>query len=92
MLTLYTDTDTDITPVVAAEYGYKLISMPYSIDAKTVHPYVDFTDFDSRAFYDTLRSGVLPPPAPSRKSAISSISSPSSQPVTTSSTCTSPAR
>ena len=60
MLTLYTDTDTDITPVVAAEYGYKLISMPYSIDAKAVHPYVDFAEFDSRAFYDTLRSGVLP--------------------------------
>jgi DegV family protein with EDD domain len=60
MLTLYTDTDTDITPAVAAEYGYKLISMPYSIDAKTIHPYVDFTEFDSRAFYDILRSGVLP--------------------------------
>jgi DegV family protein with EDD domain len=60
MLTLYTDTDTDITPAVAAEYGYKLISMPYSIDAKTIHPYVDFDEFDSRAFYDILRSGVLP--------------------------------
>jgi DegV family protein with EDD domain len=60
MLTLYTDTDTDITPAVAAEYGYKLISMPYSVDAKTVYPYVDFTEFDSRSFYDMLRSGVLP--------------------------------
>ena len=60
MLTLYTDTDTDITPAVAAEYGYKLISMPYSVDAKTVYPYVDFTEFDSHAFYDMLRRGVLP--------------------------------
>ena len=60
MLTLYTDTDTDITPAVAAEYGYKLISMPYSVDAKTVYPYVDFKEFDSHAFYDMLRSGVLP--------------------------------
>ena len=60
MLTLYTDTDTDITPAVAAEYGYKLISMPYSVDAKTIYPYVDFTEFDSRGFYDMLRSGVLP--------------------------------
>ena len=60
MLTLYTDTDTDITPAVAAEYGYKLISMPYSVDAKTVFPYVDFETFDSKAFYDMLRSGVLP--------------------------------
>ena len=60
MLKLFTDTDTDITPAVAAEYGYSLISMPYSIDAKTVYPYVDFETFDSRAFYDQLRSGVLP--------------------------------
>ena len=60
MLRLFTDTDTDITPAVAAEYGYRLISMPYSVDAKTVYPYVDFDEFDSRAFYDQLRSGVLP--------------------------------
>ncbi len=60
MLTLYTDTDTDITPAVAAEYGYKLISMPYSVDAKTIYPYVDFTEFDARTFYDMLRRGVLP--------------------------------
>ena len=60
MLKIYTDTDTDINPVVAAEYGYKLISMPYSIDAKTVYPYEDFETFDAHAFYDTLRSGVLP--------------------------------
>jgi DegV family protein with EDD domain len=60
MLTLYTDTDTDITPAVAAEYGYKLISMPYSVDAKTVYPYVDFETFDSHAFYDMLRAGTLP--------------------------------
>ncbi len=60
MLTLFTDTDTDITPAVAAQYGYKLISMPYSVDAKTIYPYVDFDVFDSRSFYDMLRSGVLP--------------------------------
>ncbi|MBP3203668.1 MAG: DegV family protein [Bacteroidales bacterium] len=60
MLKIYTDTDTDITPAVAAEYGYKLISMPYSIDAKTTYPYVDFDTFDAHAFYDILRGGVLP--------------------------------
>ena len=60
MLTLYTDTDTDITPAVAAQYGYKLISMPYSVDAKTIYPYVDFDEFDSHTFYDLLRSGILP--------------------------------
>ena len=60
MLTLYTDTDTDITPAVAAQYGYKLISMPYSVDAKTIYPYVDFDEFDSHTFHDLLRSGILP--------------------------------
>jgi len=60
MLKIYTDTDTDITPAIAAEYGYKLISMPYSIEAKTVYPYEDFQTFDAHAFYDVLRGGVLP--------------------------------
>ena len=60
MLKLFTDTDTDITPAVAAEYGYSLISMPYSVDAKTIYPYIDFDEFDSKTFYDMLRSGVLP--------------------------------
>ena len=60
MLTLFTDTDTDICPEVAAEYGYKLISMPYSVDGKEVHPYVDYKDYDYHAFYDMLRGGVLP--------------------------------
>ena len=60
MLTLFTDTDTDFTPEVAKEYGYRLISMPYAIDAKTFFPYEDFDVFDADAFYDSLRSGVLP--------------------------------
>ena len=60
MLVLFTDTDTDITPARAKEYGYRLISMPYSIDGKTVYPYEDFEVFDSHAFYDQLRAGVLP--------------------------------
>ena len=60
MLRLFTDTDTDITPKVAAEYGYRLISMPYSYDGKTIYPYEDFETFDAHAFYDMLRGGVLP--------------------------------
>lgn len=60
MLTLYTDTDTDLTPEIAAEYGYKLISMPFTSDGKTVYPYEDSPDFDTHAFYDTLRDGALP--------------------------------
>ena len=60
MLRLYTDTDTDIDLKLASEYGYSLISMPYSVDAVTTYPYVDFAEFDSHAFYDMLRGGVLP--------------------------------
>ncbi len=61
MYQLFTDTDTDITPAVAAEYGYKLISMPYSKEGGAeVYPYVDFEEFDYTAFYNTLRGGLLP--------------------------------
>ena len=60
MLRLYTDTDCDVTPEIAKEYGYSLISMPYSLDGKTTYPYVDFEKFDAHAFYDQLRSGALP--------------------------------
>ena len=60
MLTLFTDTDTDFTPEIAKEYGYKLISMPYAIDAKTFWPYEDPETIDLHAFYDSLRNGVLP--------------------------------
>lgn len=60
MLILFTDTDTDITPSEAQAFGYRLISMPYSVDGKTVYPYEDFDTFDCHAFYDTLRGGVLP--------------------------------
>ena len=60
MLVLFTDTDTDMTPEIAKEYGYRLISMPYSIDGKNVYPYVDFDKFDCHGFYETLRSGVIP--------------------------------
>ncbi len=39
MYTLFTDTDIEMSPKRAAKYGYKLISMPYSIDGKTYFPY-----------------------------------------------------
>lgn len=60
MLVLFTDTDTDLTPVKAKEFGYHLISMPYSIDGETTYPYEDFETFDAHTFYDRLRSGTLP--------------------------------
>ena len=60
MLTFFTDTDTDFGLKEAAEYGCKLISMPYSYDGKTIYPYVDFEEYDYHAFYDILRKGTLP--------------------------------
>ena len=60
MLTLFTDTDTDITPAIAGQYGYKLISMPYSVDGKTIFPYIDFDNFEAHSFYQMLRSGKIP--------------------------------
>ncbi|MBQ9679146.1 MAG: DegV family protein [Ruminococcus sp.] len=60
MLVLFTDTDTDLTPKQAKEFGYHMISMPYSIDGVTTYPYEDFEEFDAHAFYDKLRGGVLP--------------------------------
>ena len=59
MITLFTDTDTDMTPAQAKEYGYRLISMPYSAKGKTVFPYEDFDRFDAHEFYQMLRSGHL---------------------------------
>lgn len=60
MYTLFTDTDTDITPEIAKQYGYHLISMPYSVDGKTIFPYEDFEVFNPKPFYDMLRAGTMP--------------------------------
>ena len=60
MIKLFTDTDTDITIEEAKYYGYQLISMPYTIDEKEVYPYEDYTEFDYKTFYNTLRKGIVP--------------------------------
>ncbi len=60
MLTLFTDTDCDITPALAKEYGYKFIPMPYAVDGKLITPYVDWDTFDYKSFYDMLRAGTIP--------------------------------
>lgn len=60
MYTLFTDSDTDITPIEAKKYGYKIISMPYRVNDKEIYPYVDFKEFDYHNFYDLLRKGTLP--------------------------------
>ena len=60
MLTLFSDTDCDVTPAIAKEYGYRIIPMPYAIDGKLYHPYVESQDYDHKAFYAQLRAGTLP--------------------------------
>ena len=57
---LFTDSDCDITPVDCAKYGYHLISMPYSVEGKTIYPYEDFEVFEADPYYDMLRDGTLP--------------------------------
>ena len=59
MMILFTDTDTDFTPIDAEEYGFKLIHMPYSFLGQDYFAYEEFP-FDSKAYYDILRSGVVP--------------------------------
>ncbi len=60
MFVLFTDTDCDVTPSLAKELQYNLISMPYTIGDKDIYPYVNFETFDCKGFYDTLRDNVLP--------------------------------
>ena len=60
MYTIFTDTDTDLTPSEAEYFGYRMISMPYIIDGQEIKPYEDFLEFDYKSFYDLLRGGVLP--------------------------------
>lgn len=60
MLVLFTDTDTDITPNEARDTGYRVISMPFTIDGETVYPYESSDGFEFKPFYDKLRAGVVP--------------------------------
>ena len=60
MYSLFVDTDSDMTPELCKKYGAHLIIMPYTLLNKEVRPYVDFDEFNSKEFYDTLRAGNLP--------------------------------
>jgi len=60
MYTIFVDSDCDMTPELCEKYGFKLISMPYSVDGKEIYPYVDWKEFDYKEFYNMLRKGVLP--------------------------------
>ena len=60
MYTLFFDSDCDITPSIATEFGAKLISMPYMVNGEEIFPYVDFDKYDAHAFMDMLRGGTIP--------------------------------
>lgn len=60
MLTIFVDTDCDVTPEIAKSYGFKLISMPYIIGDKIYYPYKEKDTFDFKAFYQALQSGIMP--------------------------------
>ena len=60
MYSLFVDTDSDITPELAKQYGAHLIIMPYTLLGKEVRPYEDFEVFNGKEFYDILRKVNLP--------------------------------
>lgn len=60
MLVLFTDTDTDMSLELANQMGWNLICMPYTINDKTIYPYIDYYKFNAKEFYDILRGGVVP--------------------------------
>lgn len=60
MFDLFTDGDCDVTPEIAAKYGYRVISMPYIIDGKEIYPFIDWQEFKSHEFYQSLRHGLIP--------------------------------
>lgn len=60
MYTLFFDTDCDITPAIAKQYGAKLISMPYEVNGKEYRPYVDYEVYDAHELNEQMRKGVLP--------------------------------
>lgn len=60
MVTYFIDSDMDLTLEHCKKYGFRLISMPYSIDGKTIYPYEDFETFECHEYYEKLREGTMP--------------------------------
>jgi len=60
MYAIYADADCDVTPEIAKQFGYHLISLPYIIDGKEFYPYETWKEFDYKTFYAMLRKGTLP--------------------------------
>ena len=60
MYKIFVDSDSDFTLEDVKKYDLGMISMPYEWEGKNVYPYVDYETIDFHAFYDKLRSGVVP--------------------------------
>ena len=60
MFRLFTDSDCDMTPEMAAKYGYTILPMPFEIEGEAVYPYRDSDTFDFHAFAERLRAGAMP--------------------------------
>ncbi len=60
MYDIYTDCDCDVTPEIAKEFGYHLISLPYIIDGKEIYPYESWQVYEWKSFYALLRKGTIP--------------------------------
>ena len=60
MFKVFVDTDEEITLQKAQEYGFELISMPYTLNGELYYTYKTLEPFDYKGYYDTLRSGVIP--------------------------------
>jgi len=60
MYSIYTDTDCDIIPSMAKEFGYKLIYMPYIENEEEIYPFKGMVDeFDYHSYYDKMRKGKM---------------------------------
>lgn len=60
MYKIFVDSDSDFTLEDVKKYDLGMISMPYEWEGKNVYPYVDYESIDFHAFYEKLRSGVVP--------------------------------
>jgi len=60
MITVFADTDCDITKENYEDLGVKIISMPYFLGEKEIHPSEDDLPYDAHEFYEKLRGGLMP--------------------------------
>lgn len=60
MITVFADTDCDVTKDNCEALGVKIISMPYFLGDKEIRPSEDDNPYDPHEFYEKLRQGLTP--------------------------------